>query len=235
MSEANNYVCFNVDQSGNHSEPTRLRARNNIGAAGLSSLAESFESRAPSYAWSVGEVCAYGGKLWQFDADHSGAWTGADAHEVTNIANEVSFLYKNLLFEEVKFKSYNKYDTYLDQAYKTRIFGYKQNDIYFISGAFRLYANPNLQYEISDGCGLVAWPALFYIELPSVALQDSSSFTIFSASDTLLNQISYIRVGVIAGENRVAISFNANAFNSIEIPVGGKWFNFTCAFLKVFV
>lgn len=83
MSEANNYVCFNVDQSGNHSEPTRLRARNNIGAAGLSSLAASFESRAPSYNWSAGEVCTYGGALWQFDADHSGAWTGADAHEVT--------------------------------------------------------------------------------------------------------------------------------------------------------
>lgn len=83
MSEANNYVCFNVDQSGNHSEPTRLRARNNIGAAGLSSLAAPFESRAPSYVWSAGEVCTYGGALWQFDSDHSGAWTGADAHEVT--------------------------------------------------------------------------------------------------------------------------------------------------------
>lgn len=83
MSEANNYVCFNVDQSGNHSEPTRLRARNNIGAAGLSSLAASFESRAPSYNWSAGEVCTYGGKLWMFDSNHSGDWTGVDAHETT--------------------------------------------------------------------------------------------------------------------------------------------------------
>lgn len=83
MSEANNYVCFNVDQSGNHSEPTRLRARNNIGAAGLSSLAASFESRAPSYVWSAGEVCTHGGKLWMFDSNHSGDWTGADVHEVS--------------------------------------------------------------------------------------------------------------------------------------------------------
>lgn len=76
-----NYVAYNLAQSRSDSE--KLQARNNIGAAGLSSLAASFESRAPSYVWSVGEVCTYGGKLWQFDSNHSGPWTGADAHEVT--------------------------------------------------------------------------------------------------------------------------------------------------------
>lgn len=76
-----NYVAYNLAQARSDSE--QAQARNNIGAAGLSSLAASFDSRAPSYNWSAGEVCTYGGALWQFDANHSGAWTGADAHEVT--------------------------------------------------------------------------------------------------------------------------------------------------------
>lgn len=76
-----NKVAFNLPQS--KSDEEKQQARQNIGAAGLSSLAESFESRAPSYNWSANEVCTYGGALWQFDSDHSGAWTGADAHEVT--------------------------------------------------------------------------------------------------------------------------------------------------------
>lgn len=74
-------VVWSMPQELDVSE--QLRARQNMGAAALVSLAASFESRAPSYNWSAGEVCAYGGKLWMFDADHSGAWTGADAHEVT--------------------------------------------------------------------------------------------------------------------------------------------------------
>lgn len=64
-------------------EPQQLQARINSGSAALSSLAAPFESRAPSYNWSAGEVCTYGGALWQFDSYHSGAWTGADAHEVS--------------------------------------------------------------------------------------------------------------------------------------------------------
>lgn len=76
-----NYVAYNLAQARSDSE--QAQARNNIGAAGLSSLAASFESRAPSYNWSAGEVCTYGGALWQFDANHSGAWAEADAHEVT--------------------------------------------------------------------------------------------------------------------------------------------------------
>lgn len=74
-------VLWNMPQGLNLSE--QVQARNNIGAAGLSSLAASFESRAPSYVWNAGEVCTYGGALWMFDSNHSGAWTGADAHEVT--------------------------------------------------------------------------------------------------------------------------------------------------------
>lgn len=76
-----NYVAYNLAQARSDSE--KAQGRNNIGAAALASLAASFESRAPSYVWSAGEVCTYGGALWQFDSDHSGAWTGADAHEVT--------------------------------------------------------------------------------------------------------------------------------------------------------
>lgn len=75
-----NYVAYNIPQSRSDSE--QLQARNNIGAAALASLAASFESRAPGYAWNAGEVCTYGGKLWMFDSNHSGDWTGADAHEV---------------------------------------------------------------------------------------------------------------------------------------------------------
>ena len=74
-------VLWNMPQT--LTDPQKLQGRKNIGAAGLSSLAASFESRAPSYNWSANEVCTYGGALWQFDANHSGAWTGADAHEVT--------------------------------------------------------------------------------------------------------------------------------------------------------
>lgn len=76
-----NYVAYNLAQVRSDSE--QAQARNNIGAAALASLAASFESRAPSYVWSAGEVCTHGGALWQFDNDHSGPWTGADAHEVT--------------------------------------------------------------------------------------------------------------------------------------------------------
>lgn len=76
-----NYVACNIAQSKSSAE--QAQGRNNIGAAALASLAASFESRAPSYNWNAGEVCTYGGALWQFDANHSGAWTGADAHEVT--------------------------------------------------------------------------------------------------------------------------------------------------------
>jgi hypothetical protein len=74
------WVVWNGEQGLADSE--KLQGRNNIGAAALASLAASFESRAPSYVWSAGEVCTYGGALWMFDANHSGAWTGADAHEV---------------------------------------------------------------------------------------------------------------------------------------------------------
>ena len=66
-----NYVAYNVAQARSDSE--KAQARNNIGAAGLSSLAASFESRAPSYNWNAGEVCTYGGALWMFDANHGGA------------------------------------------------------------------------------------------------------------------------------------------------------------------
>ena len=76
-----NYVAYNLAQTRTDAE--KLQARNNIGAAALASLAASFESRAPSYNWSANEVCTYGGALWMFDANHSGPWTGADAHEVT--------------------------------------------------------------------------------------------------------------------------------------------------------
>ena len=89
-----NYVAYNLAQARSDSE--KAQARNNIGAAALASLAASFESRAPSYNWSAGEVCAYGGKLWQFDADHSGAWTGADAHEV-NLFDILSVIVTNFV------------------------------------------------------------------------------------------------------------------------------------------
>lgn len=77
------YVVWKMEQGLSDSE--KLQARNNIGAAALASLAASFESRAPSYVWSAGEECTYGGALWMFDANHSGAWTGADVHEVNLI------------------------------------------------------------------------------------------------------------------------------------------------------
>ena len=90
-----NYVAYNLAQARSDSE--QAQARNNIGAAGLSSLAASFESRAPSYVWNAGEVCTYGGALWQFDSDHSGAWTGADAHEV-NVETLIAGVRTGLVF-----------------------------------------------------------------------------------------------------------------------------------------
>lgn len=86
---SNNKVCVNIDQTdpehGGFTDAEKLQARKNTGAAGVLSLAPSFESRAPNYKWDAEEVCAYGGGVWQFDANHSGAWTGADAHEISII------------------------------------------------------------------------------------------------------------------------------------------------------
>lgn len=90
-----NYVACNIAQSKSSAEQTQ--GRNNIGAAALASLAASFDSRAPSYVWSAGEVCTYGGALWQFDADHSGDWTGADAHEV-NVETLIAGVKTGLVF-----------------------------------------------------------------------------------------------------------------------------------------
>jgi hypothetical protein len=97
----------------------KLQARNNIGAAALASLAAPFESRAPSYAWSAGAVCTYGGKLWKFDSNHSGAWTGADAHEVsidiimpvTNSLNLNDYSYESLIDNIQFLNGFNRRNT----------------------------------------------------------------------------------------------------------------------------
>lgn len=73
-----NYVACNIAQSKSSAE--QAQGRNNIGAAALLSLAPAFST---STAYTAGAVVTYGGALWMFDANHSGAWTGADAHETT--------------------------------------------------------------------------------------------------------------------------------------------------------
>lgn len=74
-----NYVAYNLAQVRNDSE--KLQARNNIGAAGISSLAPAFST---STSYNEGAVVTYNGALYIFDSAHAaGAWTGADAHEVT--------------------------------------------------------------------------------------------------------------------------------------------------------
>ena len=74
-----NYVAYNVAQARSDSE--KAQARNNIGAAGLSSLAPSFST---STSYNEGAVVTYNGALYIFDSAHAaGAWTGTDAHEVT--------------------------------------------------------------------------------------------------------------------------------------------------------
>lgn len=52
--------------------------------ANIELIADEFDSSA-SYA--EGDVCIYQGKLYQFTADHSGAWSGTDVEQVT--ASEV--------------------------------------------------------------------------------------------------------------------------------------------------
>ena len=75
-----NYVAYNVAQVRDESE--KLQARNNIGAAGISSLAPAFST---STSYNEGAVVTYNGALYIFDSPHpAGAWTGSDAHE-TNI------------------------------------------------------------------------------------------------------------------------------------------------------
>jgi len=94
---SNNKVCVNIDQtdpaSGGFTDAEKLQARKNTGAASILSLAESFESRAPNYKWDAGEVCSYGGTLWQFDVNHTGDWTGADVHETTIFAPKDGLIY----------------------------------------------------------------------------------------------------------------------------------------------
>lgn len=74
-----NYVACNIAQSKSSAE--KLQARNNIGAAALASLAPAFST---STSYNEGAVVTYNGALYIFDSAHlAGAWTGADAHEVT--------------------------------------------------------------------------------------------------------------------------------------------------------
>ena len=74
-----NYVAYNIAQTRSDSE--KLQGRNNIGAAALLSLAPAFSASA---AYNENDVVTYNGALYIFDSAHAaGAWTGADAHEVT--------------------------------------------------------------------------------------------------------------------------------------------------------
>lgn len=74
-----NYVAYNIAQTRTDAE--KLQARNNIGATALASLAAAFSA---STNYDDGDVVTYNGALYIFDSAHSaGAWTGADAHEVT--------------------------------------------------------------------------------------------------------------------------------------------------------
>ena len=74
-----NYVAYNLAQTRSDSE--QAQARNNIGAAALASLAPAFST---STAYNEGDVVTYNDALYIFDMAHAaGAWTGADAHEVS--------------------------------------------------------------------------------------------------------------------------------------------------------
>lgn len=73
------WVVWNNEQGLADSE--KAQGRNNIGAAALASLAPAFST---STAYNEGAVVTYNGALYIFDSAHAaGAWTGADAHEVT--------------------------------------------------------------------------------------------------------------------------------------------------------
>ena len=72
-----NYVAYNLAQTRTDAE--KLQARNNIGAAGLSSLAPAFST---STAYKQGERVTYNGKVYVFKTPHAaGAWTGTDVME----------------------------------------------------------------------------------------------------------------------------------------------------------
>ena len=74
-----NYVACNIAQSKSSAE--QAQGRSNIGSAALASLAPAFST---STAYDEGAVVTYNGALYIFDSAHAaGAWTGADAHEVT--------------------------------------------------------------------------------------------------------------------------------------------------------
>ena len=74
-----NYVAYNLAQTRTDAE--KLQARNNIGAAGLSSLAPAFST---STAYNEGDVVTYNGKLYLFTADKAaGAWDDTKANETT--------------------------------------------------------------------------------------------------------------------------------------------------------
>lgn len=182
MSEANNYVCFNVDQSGNHSEPTRLRARNNIGAAGLSSLAASFESRAPSYNWSVNEVCTYGGKLWMFDSNHSGNWTGADVHEIT-------------IFEMMQLIS-STWDDITNKLSLSDTYVLENNSRILINRAMRLLSI-NFSVYMRANPSTSTWATIGSLTEAELAAYNSGNIKCFSNENTHIVQFGIVNGNIL--------------------------------------
>lgn len=153
-----NYVAYNLAQTRTDAE--KLQARNNIGAAGLSSLAESFESRAPSYNWSANEVCTYGGKLWMFDSNHSGAWTGADAYEI----NIFELINNTILYKQPK-EYFNDWIDISDE------FTYKNNFRGWRGGSAE-----TLKVEYSKEGRLIQFGAIHFIKTTATSQNDWNIF-----------------------------------------------------------
>ena len=69
-----------------------LNAEVKVNHAGVSSVVSGITAGAfdPEHPYVKGDCVVYGDKIYEFTAAHTGAWTGSDARQVTNMASTVS-------------------------------------------------------------------------------------------------------------------------------------------------
>ena len=175
-----NYVAYNLAQTRTDAE--KLQARNNIGAAAMASLAASFESRAPSYNWSANEVCTYGGALWMFDANHSGAWTGADAHEIT-------------IFEMIQLIS-STWDDITNKLSLSDTYVLENNSRILINRALRLLSI-NFSVCMRANPSTSTWATIGSLTEADLAAYDSGNIKCFSNENTHIVQFGIANGNVL--------------------------------------
>ena len=200
------WVVWNDEQGLSDSE--KLQARNNIGAAALASLAASFESRAPGYVWSAGEVCTYGGKLWMFDSNHSGAWTGVDVHEVTIL----EYLGPQFFKGKTKSFSFNllpKYQSYFGTFKVSLKYNYLTG-LYVVTGSIHTTSNFTPYYNTSDPAGSSPWPCVAELDLDKEPVEDASVNFLFGDIISPTPYINIYRIQIKKTDKKAFLIMSSN-------------------------